>query len=446
MANGTTLKLGRGTAFAAARKALEVYRIRAGDFVFDLAGRWDALETFRVGNRDGEVLVVKGSGEAQPLKSLGRPAPMMLANVTMVPRLPALDGPFRAVFRALAKVLYEAKLKPEAAMTKTTAATGAPTSFVEYVTRAAAASGLVKVTGRDPLLELGELLKRQMDHSRYAWSLGGDLAHSFGRLQYLISHAPTIGGHHETLFRSLLARHLPERYHVATGFVVGAFMDRRPQIDVIVYDRLNYVPLFREGDLVVVDLRAVRGLIEVKSSLTKARLLEGLGLLHEATFREIHDPPFFKGLFAFSGLSDPKKLAEHARDFYATERERNRGHMHFFAPVDAIGVQGRTCLFTTPWPERSQTLLHSVSAQEPDSDEPTAHFLWTLFGFLDVPAESKRAAQHGFMAQMAPAQEHGTLNRGRWAPSMSTRAIPGEPAALTEYVNRVQRWRAGIPE
>lgn len=56
-------------------------------------------------------------------------------------------------------------------------------------------------------------------------------------------------------------------------------------------------------------------------------------------------------------------LAAHTADFYDSSRAKNRGHMHFHGPVDAIAVRGRVCLSTSPVPEENQTWRHHADVR-----------------------------------------------------------------------------------
>ncbi|WGS50126.1 hypothetical protein LFL96_01035 [Paraburkholderia sp. D15] len=102
----------------------------------------------------------------------------------------------------------------------------------------------------------------------------------------------------------MLRKHLPERYHVATGFIHKC----PKQIDILIYDRLEYAPLFREGDLVVIDASAVRAVIEVKTDLgSNATLKDCLDTMGKVSALDDCRPPFFKGIFAFkASLQNPQ--------------------------------------------------------------------------------------------------------------------------------------------
>jgi hypothetical protein len=89
-------------------------------------------------------------------------------------------------------------------------------------------------------------------------------------------HEPSLGGYKERLLADALRQSIPKKYEVGTGFVAfpGAKMDSSKssiheisrQLDVIVFDSHDFAPVFRDGDFVVVPPRAVRAVIEVKST------------------------------------------------------------------------------------------------------------------------------------------------------------------------------------
>lgn len=94
----------------------------------------------------------------------------------------------------------------------------------------------------------------------FAGTFASELSHLSERIRLLVQHPTSVGTYRETLLQTLLRRNLPERYHVGTGFIYGC----QRQVDILIYDRVDYAPLFREGDLVVVPPQAVRAAIEVK--------------------------------------------------------------------------------------------------------------------------------------------------------------------------------------
>lgn len=149
----------------------------------------------------------------------------------------------------------------------------------------------------------------------FAASFAGELTSLSDRVRTIIEHKSTVGTYRENLFQTLLRKHIPERYHVATGFIHGC--DR--QIDIIIYDRLEYAPLFREGDLVVVLPESVRAVIEVKTNLTKQQLVSSLKQIEEVSGCDDFRPPFFKGIFGFESDLEPEDIFKGVSDFYTYE-------------------------------------------------------------------------------------------------------------------------------
>lgn len=155
-----------------------------------------------------------------------------------------------------------------------------------------------------------EGLLRSEQSSAFAYSFADELLNQSRRFGRLVSHRGTAGGYREELLRSLLRRTLAERYHVATGFIDGCDL----QLDIIIYDRIDYAPVFREGDLVVVPMDSVRAVIEVKTRLTTAALRDSLGHLDALPF-EIA-APIFKGIFAFETDIPDNKILGHVASYY----------------------------------------------------------------------------------------------------------------------------------
>lgn len=191
-------------------------------------------------------------------------------------------------------------------------------TFIEVCLKSSVASGvfLAKVDGRTrdkvAKLELSPY-QREVESKRFfAGTLADELTSYSERVRHLIRHTSSVGTYRENLLQSLLRKHLPERYHVATGFIYGC--DR--QIDVVIYDRIDYAPIFREGDLVVVPPESVRAIIEVKTNLTLHQLRTSLEQIEQLSNFDDCQPPFFKGIFAFETDVAPDRLLEEVVTFY----------------------------------------------------------------------------------------------------------------------------------
>lgn len=89
----------------------------------------------------------------------------------------------------------------------------------------------------------------------------------------LVHHAGDRGENREEILRDFLNQHLPKKYGVLKGEVITSVGGHSHSADVIVYDALN-APVLYSGRTAVVPIESVYGIIEVKSSLSKAELLD----------------------------------------------------------------------------------------------------------------------------------------------------------------------------
>jgi hypothetical protein len=191
-------------------------------------------------------------------------------------------------------------------------------SFIDVCLRAMTASSALtikpgkkgKASPEKIKLLASEDMLRSEQSSAFAYSFADELLNQSRRFGRLVVHHGTAGGFREELLRALLRRSLADRYHVATGFIDGCDL----QLDVIIYDRIDYAPIFREGDLVVVPMDSVRAVLEVKTRLTTQSLNESLEHLNSLPF-EIA-APLFKGIFAFETDIPDRKLLAHVANFY----------------------------------------------------------------------------------------------------------------------------------
>jgi hypothetical protein len=139
-----------------------------------------------------------------------------------------------------------------------------------------------------------------MDPLNYYRSLAAELDALKDRVRYLIQdgHWPTDGEWKESVLRTVFRGHLPANIGVGRGFIVSE-ANASPQIDVLLFDKSRPL-LHRDGDLVFVTPDAVRGIVEVKSTLRTAQLVETASRLGRAAgLVQGGGKRIFLGLFAF---------------------------------------------------------------------------------------------------------------------------------------------------
>ncbi|OJA44971.1 hypothetical protein BGV66_19855 [Burkholderia ubonensis] len=180
---------------------------------------------------------------------------------------------------------------------------------------------------------------------------------------------------------------------MATGFIYGC--DR--QIDVVIYDRIDYAPIFREGDLVVVPPEAVRAVIEVKTNLTLEQLRKSLEQIEQLSNYDNVNPPFFKGIFAFETNVDSHRLLQEVVNFYTEDPDDflqdddetdTRGWHQIQTPYHHLTC---LCVLGTAYGqvayelnESNRTLRPVLRSRSSATGLPTqaAHFLETLLSYL----------------------------------------------------------------
>jgi hypothetical protein len=197
------------------------------------------------------------------------------------------------------------------------------TLFIEGCVRSCIASDLFSIwwdkrrKEKVYSIELSPEMAEQERNRSFAGSFAAELSELSERIRLLVKHTSTVGTYRENLLQTLLRKNLPERYHVATGFIYGC----PRQLDIVIYDRLEYAPLLREGDLVVVPVESVRAVIEVKTDLTKQELDSSLELLDDVAAFDDGRPPFFRGIFGFESSLTPENIYAAFVDFHVREPE-----------------------------------------------------------------------------------------------------------------------------
>jgi len=101
-----------------------------------------------------------------------------------------------------------------------------------------------------------------------------------------VRHAGSKGTVRENILRNFLAEgRLPGKYGLGSGEVVGRIRSTSNQCDLIIYDKLEGVALHYDENTQVYPIDCVYGIVEVKSALSKAELIDSLDKI--ATFKAI---------------------------------------------------------------------------------------------------------------------------------------------------------------
>lgn len=165
------------------------------------------------------------------------------------------------------------------------------------------------------MLELGPVNKVREKERTFAASLAEEIGALSDRMAAVVPHLGEQGRFREDLFRAVLEKHLPTRYHVATGFIEGC----PRQLDILIYDQVDYIPVFREAGVVVIPPEAVRAVIEVKTTLSAEEVNDALGKIADVAEFDDCAPPFFKGVFAYRGPIKEDTVTNYILDYYRKE-------------------------------------------------------------------------------------------------------------------------------
>lgn len=108
-----------------------------------------------------------------------------------------------------------------------------------------------------------------------------------------IPHAGERGRNDEERVKQLLAKMLPKKFSLGTGFIASPQSGNplSPQTDIIVYDEFYNAPLFNELSSLVLPAEAVYATIEVKTYLTNAELhkaVKNLGATREMSHKRYY--------------------------------------------------------------------------------------------------------------------------------------------------------------
>lgn len=91
-----------------------------------------------------------------------------------------------------------------------------------------------------------------------------------------IPHPGMMGTAREGALKKFLEQKMPNKYGLGSGIVVNYAQEASKQCDLVISDRLNATPFVDENDVRIHPLDNVYGIIEIKSKLSKTKLVEAL--------------------------------------------------------------------------------------------------------------------------------------------------------------------------
>jgi len=118
--------------------------------------------------------------------------------------------------------------------------------------------------------------------TKFLSSYNDELLSKVSRLDELIGrdHWLSVGSYKESILRSLISNILPRKFEVSTGFILASDKEgkllKSRQMDIIIWDSVNYAPIFRDGEFVIIPPEACSAVVEVKGKLTSTELRDSL--------------------------------------------------------------------------------------------------------------------------------------------------------------------------
>jgi hypothetical protein len=300
---------------------------------------------------------------------------------------------------------------------------------------------------------LSALVEENFLRKDYLTTFSDEILAKSRRIDHLIRHTGTVGSYREELLRGTIRQLLPTRFEASTGFIESS----PRQLDIIIWDKARYAPLFREQEVVVVPREAVRGIIEVKTTLDTGTLDDALEILYDVL--RVDQPPFvpvFKGIFAFhQGYKSDIGIAERIREFHhGTQADGliTREHRYLFQGVTAVCVPQYSFVFQRYVPEDDgqdtfpKPVLFGLESDWP-GDVQMAAFLSQILDHLDVEPAPKRTLVRMFQPLFSELKTEKLLQLfdKTWRPTLAAANLGQTLTAsgAREYVRRVELFFRG---
>ncbi|MES9973781.1 MAG: DUF6602 domain-containing protein [Candidatus Thiodiazotropha sp.] len=125
-------------------------------------------------------------------------------------------------------------------------------------------------------------MNTEPDNASFLFSLSQELTARSNRIRYLIGDAHWLsdGYHNENVVRDFLIRYSPNSIVVSSGFLRSTLPNSSPiispEIDILLTDSQDHIPLYSEGGLMIAEPDSVRAYLEIKSTFSRPVLRNAL--------------------------------------------------------------------------------------------------------------------------------------------------------------------------
>ncbi|UZQ74824.1 hypothetical protein OQ519_00380 [Pseudomonas lurida] len=334
---------------------------------------------------------------------------------------------------------------------------------VEFVLKAFVTEGLINVivgkgtAGKVMFLELGKYQQEMERRRAFAASMASELETLSERIGLLVSHGPTVGAYREQLLINMLRKHLPKRYHIASGFIYGC----PRQFDVLIYDCIEYAPLFREDDLVVIPANAVRAVIEVKTTLSATELRKSLDILYQVGRHDDGYPPIFKGVFSFKSPMSEKSICSNIHDYYMNGymgRSELYGLVNKpYAHITCACIYGKSYVFSSYRKTKLNEYIPALYTKKSNTGlkSQVAWFMQELLAHLRYDAAKNNYFSYidDMLGSDTLVQRHQDIADPEWGPYAAVVDSDLDDSEVEAYlrnqeqrITNIQSWLAGTED
>jgi hypothetical protein len=150
-------------------------------------------------------------------------------------------------------------------------------------------------------------------------TIGSNMLQEFEHLQTQIKHMGERGREREAVLESFLTKYLPTRYGISTGEIVDSTGKTSHQCDLIIYDHFNCPLLLAGNNIRIFPAESVLAVIEVKSTLSKAELVDATQKIKHLKELQRENHPVPGIIFAYKPIwkKDPiEKIASELQKIY----------------------------------------------------------------------------------------------------------------------------------
>ncbi|MBP9781848.1 hypothetical protein KBC89_04290 [Candidatus Woesebacteria bacterium] len=117
-------------------------------------------------------------------------------------------------------------------------------------------------------------MSQKKQQKSFLESISEELLSKYGRLDTILSHAPSRGTYHEKILRDVIRNYLPSTFSTGEGFIINKKSEVSTQLDVLIVD--NFDPRsfgYKDNDFYIASDIAVACFGEVKSYCKKNEFL-----------------------------------------------------------------------------------------------------------------------------------------------------------------------------